>query len=155
MAWWSAEEHLDPWFVRLLSTCAGMVFSNYVSYIQTDWPKKTTSNILNRRKRLEADTYQPPHVRRKHRIQELVQKYRSHMTEAEFYAHLFNSPCVQLQRDQKLPFLAKGVFFVLSFQNLYLKSETELNLHILFVAVIEKVLKEVRLYLCIFRTGTI
>ena len=47
-----------------------------------------------RRKRLEADTYQPPHVRRKHRIQELVQKYRSHMTEAEFYAHLFNSPCV-------------------------------------------------------------
>ena len=47
------------------------------------------------------------------------------------------------------------VFFVLSFQNLYSKSETELNLHILFVAVIEKVLKEVRLYLCIFRTGTI
>jgi len=46
-------------------------------------------------------------------------------------------------------------FFVLSFQNLYLKPETELNLHILFVAVIEKVLKEVRLYLCIFRTGTI
>ena len=45
-------------------------------------------------------------------------------------------------------------FFVLSFQNLYLKPETELNLHILFVAVIEKVLKEVRLYLCIFRTGT-
>ena len=47
------------------------------------------------------------------------------------------------------------VFFVLSFRNLYLKSETELNLHILFVAVIEKVLKEVSLYLCIFRTGTI
>ena len=32
--------------------------------------------------------------RRKHRIQDLVQRYRSHMTEAEFYAHLFNSPCV-------------------------------------------------------------
>ena len=47
------------------------------------------------------------------------------------------------------------VLFVLSFQNLYLKPEAELNLHILFVAVIEKVLQEVRLYLCIFRTGTI
>ena len=44
---------------------------------------------------------------------------------------------------------------VLSFHNMYLKLEAELNLHILFVAVIEKVLKEVRLYLCIFRTGTI
>ena len=47
------------------------------------------------------------------------------------------------------------VFFVLSFHNMYLKLEAELNLHILFVAVIEKVLKEVKLYLCIFRTGTI
>jgi len=55
--------------------------------------RQTALNMC-RRKRLEADTYQPPHVRRKHRIQELVQKYRSHMTEAEFYAHLFNSPCV-------------------------------------------------------------
>ena len=26
MAWWSAGEHLDPWFGRLLSICAGMVF---------------------------------------------------------------------------------------------------------------------------------
>ena len=33
-------------------------------------------------------------TRRKQKIQEMVQKYRSHMTEAEFYAHLFNSPCV-------------------------------------------------------------
>ena len=56
----------------------------------------------------------------------------------------------------KVAFLRKKCFFfVLSFHNLYLKSETELNLHILFVAVIEKVLKEVSLYLCIFRTGTI
>jgi len=55
--------------------------------------RQTTLNMC-RRKRLEADTYQPPHVRRKHRIQELVQRYRSHMTEAEFYAHLFQSPCL-------------------------------------------------------------
>jgi len=55
--------------------------------------RQTALNMC-RRKRLEADTYQPPHVRRKHRIQDLVQKYRSHMSEAEFYAHLFNSPCV-------------------------------------------------------------
>jgi len=53
--------------------------------------RQTALNMC-RRKRLEADTYQPPHVRRKLKIQEMVQKYRSHMTEAEFYAHLFNSP---------------------------------------------------------------
>ena len=85
---------MDPWFVRLLSICAGMVLLSCKLYPDRLAPKDHTSNILNRRKRLEADTYQPPHVRRKHRIQELVQKYRSHMTEAEFYAHLFNSPCV-------------------------------------------------------------
>lgn len=55
--------------------------------------RQTALNMC-RRKRLEADVYQPPHVRRKQKIQEMVQKYRSHMTEAEFYAHLFNSPCV-------------------------------------------------------------
>jgi len=54
--------------------------------------RQTALNMC-RRRRLEAETYQPPHVRRKLKIQELVQKYRSHMTEAEFYAHLFSSPC--------------------------------------------------------------
>jgi len=55
--------------------------------------RQTALNMC-RRKRLEADTYQPPHVRRKHKIQEMVQKYRSQMSEPEFYAHLFNSPCI-------------------------------------------------------------
>jgi len=55
--------------------------------------RQTALNMC-KRKRLEADVYQPPYVRRKQKIQEMVQKYRSHMTEAEFYAHLFNSPCV-------------------------------------------------------------
>merc|ERR1719483_418847 len=55
--------------------------------------RQTALNMC-KRKRLEADTYQPPHVRRKIKIQEMVQKFRSHMTEPEFYAHLFNSPCI-------------------------------------------------------------
>ena len=55
--------------------------------------RQTALNMC-RRKRLEVDTYQPPHVRRKHKIQEMVQKYRSQTSEAEFYAHLFNSPCL-------------------------------------------------------------
>jgi len=53
--------------------------------------RQTALNMC-RRRRLEQDSYQPPHVRRKLKIQDLVQKYRSHMTEAEFFAHLFISP---------------------------------------------------------------
>ncbi|XP_068208219.1 ral GTPase-activating protein subunit beta isoform X4 [Palaemon carinicauda] len=53
--------------------------------------RQTALNMC-RRKRLESDSYQPPHVRRKLRIQEMVQKYRYEMTEPEFYSHLFTSP---------------------------------------------------------------
>ena len=51
--------------------------------------RQTALNIAARR-RLEMDSYQPPHVRRKQKVQEIVARYRSHMTEAEFYSHLFN-----------------------------------------------------------------
>ena len=53
--------------------------------------RQTALNHANRR-RLDMDSYHPPNVRRKIKVQELVQKYRSHMTEAEFYAHLFGPP---------------------------------------------------------------
>ena len=78
---------MGPLFDKQLSICAG----ENMKITHVLWKYDT---LIFRRKRLEADTYQPPHVRRKHRIQDLVQKYRSHMSEAEFYAHLFNSPCV-------------------------------------------------------------
>ncbi|XP_059096422.1 ral GTPase-activating protein subunit beta-like isoform X2 [Tigriopus californicus] len=55
--------------------------------------RQTSLNIACR-KRLEMDCYQPPHVRRKQKIQEIAQKYRSHMTEPEFYAGLFSPPTV-------------------------------------------------------------
>ncbi|XP_076069482.1 ral GTPase-activating protein subunit beta isoform X2 [Oratosquilla oratoria] len=53
---------------------------------------RQTSLNMCRRKRLESDSYQPPHVRRKLRIQEIVHKYRCKMTESEFYTQLFTSP---------------------------------------------------------------
>ena len=53
--------------------------------------RQTALNNANRR-RLDMDAHHPPHVRRKIKVQEVVQKYRSHMTEAEFYAHLFSPP---------------------------------------------------------------
>ncbi|KAK3862467.1 hypothetical protein Pcinc_031674 [Petrolisthes cinctipes] len=53
--------------------------------------RQTTLNMCKRR-RLESDSYQPPHVRRKLRIQEMVQKYRYELNEPEFYTHLFTSP---------------------------------------------------------------
>ncbi|XP_062588576.1 ral GTPase-activating protein subunit beta-like [Saccostrea cucullata] len=50
--------------------------------------RQTAINI-GRRKRLESDSYQPPHVRRKIKIQETVEKYHLKMTESEFYTALF------------------------------------------------------------------
>ncbi|CAL4091038.1 unnamed protein product [Meganyctiphanes norvegica] len=53
--------------------------------------RQTAINMC-RRRRLESDSYQPPHVRRKLRIQDMVQKYRYDLDEPEFYTHLFTSP---------------------------------------------------------------
>ncbi|XP_056022408.1 ral GTPase-activating protein subunit beta-like isoform X3 [Ostrea edulis] len=50
--------------------------------------RQTAINI-GRRKRLESESYQPPHVRRKIKIQEIVDKYHLKMTESEFYTALF------------------------------------------------------------------
>ncbi|XP_050404785.1 ral GTPase-activating protein subunit beta isoform X2 [Patella vulgata] len=50
--------------------------------------RQTAINIC-RRKRLESESYQPPHVRRKLQIQDIVNKYRCKMSEAEFFTALF------------------------------------------------------------------
>nr|KAG5690370.1 hypothetical protein BaRGS_001292 [Batillaria attramentaria] len=50
--------------------------------------RQTAINIC-RRRRLESEAYQPPHVRRKLKIQEIVNKYRCSCSPAEFYTALF------------------------------------------------------------------
>ncbi|XP_061745978.1 ral GTPase-activating protein subunit beta-like isoform X5 [Nerophis ophidion] len=50
--------------------------------------RQTVINVC-RRKRLESDSYNPPHVRRKQRITEMVQRYRNKQLEPEFYTSLF------------------------------------------------------------------
>ncbi|OXB56228.1 hypothetical protein ASZ78_011129 [Callipepla squamata] len=50
--------------------------------------RQTVINIC-RRKRLESDSYNPPHVRRKQKITDIVNKYRNRQLEPEFYTSLF------------------------------------------------------------------
>ncbi|XP_060667110.1 ral GTPase-activating protein subunit beta isoform X12 [Drosophila nasuta] len=51
--------------------------------------RQTALNI-SRRRRLDNDNYQPPHVRRRLKVQDIVQKYKMDLTEAELLAHLFH-----------------------------------------------------------------
>ncbi|TNM86404.1 hypothetical protein fugu_006634 [Takifugu bimaculatus] len=51
--------------------------------------RQTVINMC-RRKRLESDLYNPPHVRRKQKITEIVQRYRNKQLEPEFYTSLFH-----------------------------------------------------------------
>ncbi|XP_063311815.1 ral GTPase-activating protein subunit beta isoform X3 [Pelobates fuscus] len=51
--------------------------------------RQTVINIC-RRKRLESDSYNPPHVRRKQKITDIVNKYRNRQLEPEFYTSLFH-----------------------------------------------------------------
>ncbi|KAM6977467.1 ral GTPase-activating protein subunit beta-like [Aplochiton taeniatus] len=50
--------------------------------------RQTVINVC-RRKRLESESYNPPPVRRKHKIAEIVQRYRNKQPEPEFYTSLF------------------------------------------------------------------
>ncbi|KAL4239114.1 hypothetical protein ACF0H5_003817 [Mactra antiquata] len=50
--------------------------------------RQTAINIC-KRKRLESELYQPPHVRRKLKIQEMVKNYQMKMDIPEFYTALF------------------------------------------------------------------
>ena len=49
--------------------------------------RQTSLNVAAR-KRLEQENYQPSHVRRKNKIQELAHKYRCPLSTADFYANL-------------------------------------------------------------------
>nr|AAD55425.1 BcDNA.GH09358 [Drosophila melanogaster] len=50
--------------------------------------RQTALNI-SRRRRLDNDNYQPPHVRRRLKVQDIVQKYKMDLSEADLLAHLF------------------------------------------------------------------
>uniref|UniRef100_A0A182YGU5 Ral GTPase-activating protein subunit alpha/beta N-terminal domain-containing protein n=1 Tax=Anopheles stephensi TaxID=30069 RepID=A0A182YGU5_ANOST len=50
--------------------------------------RQTACNMA-KRKRLDNDSYQPPHVRRRIKIQEIMHKYKKDLTEAEMLADLF------------------------------------------------------------------
>ena len=52
--------------------------------------RQTILNIYHRR-RLEAST-DPPHVRRKKRINEMLKKYRCRIGESDFFVSLFQEP---------------------------------------------------------------
>ncbi|XP_046966559.1 ral GTPase-activating protein subunit beta isoform X2 [Vanessa cardui] len=48
--------------------------------------------FLARRARLNTDLYQPPHVRRRHLIQDIAQQYKKDLTEPELLESLFKAP---------------------------------------------------------------
>lgn len=50
---------------------------------------RQTAFNMAKRKRLDSDSYQPPHVRRRLKVQEMSQKYKLDLTEAELLTHLF------------------------------------------------------------------
>jgi len=52
--------------------------------------RQTALNLAKRR-RLDHESYQLPHVRRKLKIQELASRYRAELKASEFYTALFSS----------------------------------------------------------------
>ncbi|PSN44105.1 Ral GTPase-activating protein subunit beta [Blattella germanica] len=53
--------------------------------------RQTALNMC-RRRRLDNDSYQPPHVRRRLKVQDLVQKYRCELSHPELLTYLFSDP---------------------------------------------------------------
>lgn len=52
--------------------------------------RQTAYNMAKRR-RLDNDGHQPPHIKRRLKVQEMVNKYKMDLTEPELLAHLFNA----------------------------------------------------------------
>ncbi|KAL7044929.1 hypothetical protein ACKWTF_002104 [Chironomus riparius] len=50
---------------------------------------RQTAYNMAKRKRLDSDSYQPPHVRRRLKVQDMVLKYKMDLTEPELLTHLF------------------------------------------------------------------
>ena len=51
--------------------------------------RQTVMNICQRKRLDDADVNQPPHVRRRYKIQEITSKYQEQMGDAEFLTSLF------------------------------------------------------------------
>ncbi|XP_039949365.1 ral GTPase-activating protein subunit beta isoform X17 [Bactrocera tryoni] len=52
---------------------------------------RQTAHNMAKRRRLDNDNHQPPHVRRRLKVQDIVQKYKMDLSEPELLAHLFKS----------------------------------------------------------------
>lgn len=52
--------------------------------------RQTAYNMAKRR-RLDNDGHQPPHIKRRLKVQEMVSKYKMDLSEPELLAHLFNA----------------------------------------------------------------
>ncbi|CRL00726.1 CLUMA_CG013983, isoform A [Clunio marinus] len=50
---------------------------------------RQTAYNMAKRKRLDSDSYQPPHVRRRLKVQEMIQRYKLDLTEPELLTNLF------------------------------------------------------------------
>ncbi|KAJ8369641.1 hypothetical protein SKAU_G00096690 [Synaphobranchus kaupii] len=72
-----------------LSTVIPLVDGMVVSRRALGFLVRQTVINMCRRKRLESDSYSPPHVRRKQKISEMVGRYRNKQLEPEFYTSLF------------------------------------------------------------------
>ncbi|XP_017782958.1 PREDICTED: ral GTPase-activating protein subunit beta isoform X2 [Nicrophorus vespilloides] len=53
---------------------------------------RQTALNMSRRRRLDSDSYQPPHVRRRLKVQEIVHKYKKEMSSPELLTYLFTNP---------------------------------------------------------------
>uniref|UniRef100_A0A8C7Q7M2 Ral GTPase-activating protein subunit beta n=1 Tax=Oncorhynchus mykiss TaxID=8022 RepID=A0A8C7Q7M2_ONCMY len=78
-------------FSMVVPLVDGMVVSRRSLAITVTSGFLVRQTVINacRRKRLESDSYNPPHVRRKQKIAEVVNRYRNKQLEPEFYTSLF------------------------------------------------------------------
>lgn len=53
--------------------------------------RQTAINV-SRRRRLDSDSYQPPHVRRRIKLQDILHKYKRDLTIPELLTYLFTTP---------------------------------------------------------------
>ncbi|XP_011305025.1 ral GTPase-activating protein subunit beta isoform X2 [Fopius arisanus] len=56
---------------------------------------RQTAVNMARRKRLDNDSYHPPHVRRRLKVQDMMQKYKRDLSQPELLTLLFNNPVFQ------------------------------------------------------------
>lgn len=81
--------HLIKFLLYLKTVYFDLMISRVCVPLSGFLVRQTVINVC-RRKRLESDLYNPPHVRRKQKITEIVQRYRNKQLEPEFYTSLFH-----------------------------------------------------------------